>query len=160
MEQQLDELYEKETALEEEQKRLRKEIEDVKEKLLEERMKTLAGKEDFYAKKLNRLKAYVEAFVAETAYDSRGVRIEPRSSNLQYAFRKMELPYKDDFHEVMEDPLDWTVAEYDLLGMQECLEIRIDYHSEALKGFVTRWMEENLPHAAPYPLEGLFAFRR
>lgn len=158
MEQRLAELEEKDHALQEEQERLREEMEDIKRTIVEERLKTLVGKEDYYAKKMKRIKAFVEAFVAETAYESRGARIEPRNSNLVYGFRKRELPYTDDFHEAMADPLDWAVAEYDLLGMQECLEIQFDYHSEVIKDFVTQWMQENLPHV-DYR-EDLFALRR
>lgn len=161
MEQRLAELEAKDHALREEQKRLWKEIEETKEKLLNERMSTLdADQREFYERKLRRVKAYVEAFVAETAYESRGVLIENRRSNLKYGFRKMEEPYKDDFHEIMADPLDWTIAEYDLLGMCENVDIRFDYHSDFLKDFVTQWMDENIPHAEPNPLEGLTVFNR
>jgi hypothetical protein len=161
MEQRLAELEAKEHDLQEEQERLRKEMEEVKEALMNERMSTLdSDQRAFYERKLRRVKAYVEAFVAETAYESRGALIESRKSNLKYGFRKREEPYKDDFYEIMADPLDWTIAEYDLLGMEEYVEVRFDYHSEFLKDFVTQWMDENLPHAEPNPLEGLFAFRR
>lgn len=159
MEQRLAELESKEHALREEQRRLWKEIEETKEKLLDERMSTLdADQRAFYERKLKRLKTYVEAFVAETAYESRGVLIENRKRNLCYCFRKHELPYKGDDHDPIPDPLDWAVAEYDLLGMSEHLDIRFDYHSEFLKDFVVNWMTENLPHAA-YE-DNLFAFRR
>ena len=161
MEQRLAELEAREKELEEEKRRLWREIEDAKAKLLNERMSTLdSTQREFYERKLRRLKAYVDAFVAETAYESRGVLIENRRSNLKYGFRKMEGPYKDDWHEVMEDPLDWTIAEYDLLGMSENVDIRFDYYSEFLKIFVTKWMDEHMPHVEPYPLEGLSVFNR
>lgn len=159
MEQRLAELEAKDHDLQEEQNRLRKEMNEIKVRMLNERMTTLNSEERaFYMKKLNRLKAYVDAFVAETAYESWGVLIENRKSNLKYGFRRMEGPYKDDYYEVVADPLDWMIAEYDLLGMQECVEIRFDYHSEFLKDFVVYWMHENLPYAALD--DDLFAFRR
>lgn len=161
MEDRLADLEAKEHTLQEEQKRLRKEIEEVKEALLNERMSTLdADQREFYERKLKRVKAYVDAFVAETAYVSNGCEIAPRKSNVKYAFRKHETPYTDDFHEVMEDPLDWAIAEYDLIGMQECIDIRFDYHSEFLKDFVTQWMLETLPHVERTDCDDLFAFRR
>lgn len=161
MEQRLAELEAKEHDLQEEQKRLSKEIEETKEKLFDQRMSTLDSRQrEFYERKLRRLKAYVDAFVAETTYESRGVLIENRRSNLKYGFRKREEPYTDDWHEIMADPLDWTIAEYDLIGMCENVDIRFDYYSEFLKDFVTKWMDEHMPHVEPYPLEGLTVFRR
>lgn len=159
MDQKLAELEAKNRALQEEQKRLREEMDEIKVKMLNERMTTLNSDERaFYERKLRRVKAYVEAFVAETAYESRGALIENRKMNLKYGFRYHELPYTDDAYEAMNDPLDWAIMEYDLLGMSEHLDIRFDYHSEFLKDFVMKWMLENMPHVE-YD-ERMFAFRR
>jgi len=151
------ELEDKRTALEEEQMRVWKDLETAKAALVAERMKTIDSHKSFYVKKLERIKKTVDAFVAETAYMHNGVEIASRNNNLRYGFRKKELPYKDDYHEVMQDPLDYAVVEYDLLGMEDYLEIRIDYHSEALKDFVEEWMSGHLPHMERD--ETLFGFR-
>ena len=142
----MQELNAKIDALEQDQARLCKEREEVKEQLFVERMKSITTHASFYAKKLERIKKTVDAFVAETAYLYKGVEIASRRNNLKYGFHKQELPYKDDFHETMQDPLDYTLREYDLLGMEDCLEIRFDYYSEAVRDFVEEWMREHLPH--------------
>lgn len=125
---------------------LEEEREAVKHQLFLERMKSITRHASFYAKKLERIKKTVDVFVAETAYMHNGVEIACRRSNLKYGFRTKKLPYTDDFHEVMQDPLDYTIVEYDLLGMSDCMEIRFDYHSEAVRDFVEEWMREHLPH--------------
>jgi hypothetical protein len=151
------ELEARKADLEEQQMSVWKEIEATKEKLFLERMKSITTHASFYARKLERIKKTVDAFVAETAYMHNGVEIASRNSNLKYGFRKKELPYTDDYHEVMQDPLDYAVVEYDLLGMSDCMEIRFDYHSEALKDFIEQWMSEHLPHMERD--ETLFGFR-
>ena len=157
LEAQIRELEARKADLEEQQMCVWREIETTREKLILERMKTITTHASFYAKKLERIKKTVDIFVAETAYTRNGVEIACRNSNLKYGFRKKELPYKDDYHEVMQDPLDYTIVEYDLLGMSDCMEIRFDYHSEALKDFIEEWMSQHLPHMERD--DDLFGFR-
>ena len=144
----IEELDTKIEVLEQDQARLEEEREAVKHQLFLERMKSITRHASFYAKKLERIKKTVDAFVAEAPY---------RTSNLKYGFRTKKLPYTDDFHEVMQDPLDYTIVEYDLLGMSDCMEIRFDYHSEAVRDFVEEWMREHLPHMERD--DDLFGFR-
>ena len=123
--------WEQET-LEAKQKELWKELREAKERLALERMKTLGDMADTYTKKLHRIKWYVDEFGHE--------------NNTSYAFRKVDA-YSDDYHEPMADPLDWKIAEYNLLGMDQYLEIQFDYHNDAVKHFVIQWITENLPEA-------------
>lgn len=83
-------------------------------------------------------------------------------SQIQVAFRKMEEPYADDYYDDMDDPLDWMTAEYDLLGMSDHLEIRIDYFNEAVKEFVTVWFKTHMKkeHYDIVDEKSLFAFNR
>jgi hypothetical protein len=128
--QKVDELENEQQELETRQKQLWKDLYDAKERLAMERMKTLGDRAELYTKKLHRIKWYVDEFGKE--------------ANVSYAFRKVE-GYSDDFHEPMEDPLDWKIAEYDLLDMDQYVEIQFDYHNEAVKDFVVNWLKENLP---------------
>ena len=153
----IEELDTKIEVLEQDQARLEEEREAVKHQLFLERMKSITRHASFYAKKLERIKKTVDAFVAETAYMHNGVEIACRRSNLKYGFRTKKLPYTDDYHEIMQDPLDYTIVEYDLLGMSDCMEIRFDYHSEAVRDFVEEWMREHLPHMERD--DDLFGFR-
>lgn len=148
LETQIRELDTKLNEMEEEQTRVRHEREALKTLLFQERMKTLDRHKEFYIKKLERIKKHVDAFVGEADH---------RNGNLKYGFRKRELPYKDDSYDIMQDPLDFMIVEYDLLGMDDYLEVRVDYHSEAVKDFVNDWMRENIPHM--YLDDDLFGFR-
>lgn len=131
--QKVDELECEEQSLSARHTQIWKELAAAKERLAMERMKTLGDMAETYTKKLHRIKWYVDEF--------------GRESNVSYAFRKVEA-YADDYYEPMEDPLDWKIAEYDLLGMDQYVEIQFDYHNEAVKDFVVNWLKENLPHAS------------
>lgn len=130
--QKVHDLESEEQALSARHTELWKELTAAKERLALERMKTLGHMAEAYTKKLHRIKWYVDEFGYER--------------NTTYAFRKVDA-YSDDFHEPMADPLDWKIAEYDLLGMDQYVEIRFDYHNEAVRDFVIQWMTENLPEA-------------
>ena len=131
--QKVDELENEEQTLSARHTQIWKELAAAKERLALERMKTLGDMAETYTKKLHRIKWYVDEFGHE--------------NNTSYAFRKVDA-YSDDYHELMADPLDWKIAEYDLLGMDQYLEIRFDYHNEAVKDFVLQWLKENLPEAS------------
>lgn len=131
--QKVDELEREQQELEVRQKQLWKELDTAKVILATECMKTLKGKTAAYEKKLQRIKRYVDEFGG-------------KERNVSYAFRKVKV-YLDDFHEPMQDPLDWKIAEYDLLDMDQYVEIRFDYHNESVKEFVMQWIRENLPNA-------------
>ena len=125
-------------------------LEAAKDALHKERVKKFDGILPKYTAKLERLKAYINAF-EETA---RG-----RFEKVKFAFRKCE-PYKDDFHEPMHDPLDWKLAEFNLIGMSDHLEIIFDYSDETVKEFVKRWMFENIKNVGfEDDIKELFGFR-
>lgn len=146
IEQRIAELQEKERQLGNEQVRLWKEIEEAKAQLIKERLEVLGEKAEDYAKKLTRIKAFVEAFVEEYVFlHMEGHPVYPRKRNLSYGFRKRNEVYSNDDYEPMVDPLDYQIAEYNVLGMQEELQVRFDYYSEATKDFVMNWMKENMP---------------
>ena len=157
LETQIRELEDAKAELEAQGLEIWRKLETAKDALVAERMKTIEKHKSFYAKKLERIKKTVDIFVTETAYMHNGVEIASRNNNLKYGFRKKELPYKDDYHEVMQDPMDFMIVEYDLLGMEDYLEVRVDYHSEALKDFVEEWMSQNIPHMGRD--DDLFGFR-
>lgn len=157
-EQRIAELEEKERQLGYEQTRLWKEIEEAKAQLIKERLHILGGTAEVYAKKLKRIKTFTDAFVEETAWcHIEGQTVYPRKRNLYYGFRKINEVYTNDFHDPMVDPLDYQIAEYNMLGMQEELQVRFDYYSEATKDFVMKWMKENVPDMS-YD-DNLYAFK-
>lgn len=123
----IEELRAKHEAAQEEADRLYQELQEATRLQALESLKNVDV--DFYTKRLERIKTYVDG------YDTK------------YTFRKQEHPYQDDFHEVMRDPLDWKIAEYDLLGMQVYVEIVFDYHCDGVKEFVKTWMSEHIPDA-------------
>ena len=115
------------------------ELEEAREKLELECMKDIDEYIPYYTKKLERIKKFIEMF-----------KEEHNDVSIHYAFDKKEHPYKGDFHEVIQDPLDYLIGEYDCLGMTKFLEIVFEYHNDALKKFVQDWMEENLGYVEPY----------
>jgi ElaB/YqjD/DUF883 family membrane-anchored ribosome-binding protein len=158
-EQRIAELEERERQLGYEQTRLWKEIEEAKAQLIKERVEVLGETAEDYAKKLKRIKAFTDAFVEETAWTlMEGQTVYPRKRHLSYGFRKIPEVYTTDDHEPTEDPLDYQIAEFDMLGMQEELQVRFDYYSEATKDFVMKWMKENMPDMI-YE-DDLFGFRK
>jgi hypothetical protein len=100
------------------------ELLQAKDELMKLHMAAIDGSQ--YTKKLERLKTILN--------DCRYVR---------FAFHKQEHPYHDDDHEAMEDPLDWKISEYDMLGMETWIDVVFYYHNEALRTFVKRWMQDN-----------------
>ena len=120
----------------EEYQRLQKVLEDAREEQLRKKVLEIEEQIPTYTKKLERLKAYVDAF-----------KNECRGRYVQYGFRKVE-SYKSDDHQPMADPLDWRICEYDLLGIDENLDIVFDYSNEAVKKFVSDWMEKNMECAS------------
>ena len=113
------------------------ELEEVKKKLAIKRMENMKDEIPKYTAKLERLKKFVEAFIAEY----------PRRNHVSYTFKKKNEPYVDDFHDVMPDPLEYKLAEYNLLGMDNYIEIVFDYYNEGLKNFIEKWMTENVDYA-------------
>lgn len=132
----LEKLYDRSAA---KTKELYKELEEAREKLDLECMKDITESIPYYTKKLERIKKFVKLF-----------KEEHNDVSIHYAFDKMEHPYKGDFHEIIQDPLDYLIGEYDCLGMTKFLEIVFEYHNESVKKFVKDWMEENLGYVEPY----------
>ena len=118
-----------------------RQLEEAKEKLAMKRIEHMDDEIPKYEAKLNRLKKFIEAFVEEN----------PRASVVRYRFNKIKDPYKDDFHDVMADPLEYILAEYNLLDMENYIEIVFDYYNEALRDFIKMWMSENVEYAEHYP---------
>lgn len=142
-------LKQRQEEIREEEKTLYKEIEDAEVALAEEQMKNITSLIPKYEAKLERIRKYLEGFIKEKR---KGYR-----DNIKYAFRKVEI-YKDDFHDPMPDPLNWKIAEYDLLDMDQYVEIIFDYHSEAVKRFVADWMREHVHYACEDDLTSFFGF--
>ena len=128
----------------------REEREAAMDALHKEQVKKMGDVIPTYTTKLERLKAYISAF-DEVA---RGTHCR-----VNFAFRKVD-GYTDDFHEPMHDPLDWKIAEYNLIGMSDHVEIIFDYSNETVKEFVKRWMFENIKDVCfEDDIKELFGFR-
>ena len=141
-------------AAQQEAYKIREELWKAEAELKAQQMKALSKKtKDYYLMRLKRLKRYVVDWLGSNG----GHR---RSSDISVAFRKRETPYEDDYHEDMDDPLDWTLAEYDLLAMGDYLEIRIDYFNEAVKEFVTVWFKTHMKGVDVVDEKTMFAFKR
>lgn len=112
----------------EESNRVWRELLEAKDELMKAHMASMDG--SLYIKKLERLKSIVET-----------------SERVRFAFHKDVEPYKNDDHEAMEDPLDWKITEYDVLGMNTWTDVVFYYHNEALRTFVKEWMLKNLTHS-------------
>jgi hypothetical protein len=124
-------------------------VEDAKTRMMAEELSKI---EDFiptYRKKLERLKKFMDGFIEEY-----GQRV-----NIVYAFKKVDT-YLDDFHEPMPDPLEFKIAEYNLIGMSDHMDIIFDYSNEGVKQFVHTWMKENADYVefTEYPDE-MFGFK-
>ena len=128
----IDELRAKYEAAEEALGALRAELEEAEEEKAKEDIKNIESMIPEYEKRLKRLKTFIDAFLEDE-----------RGSHVDCAFRKRDDPYLDDYHEVMHDPLDWQLVEYDLLGMSKIMEIKFDYYTEVVRDFVTKWIKEN-----------------
>jgi glutaredoxin 2 len=135
----IEELQKRHEKLSEETDEVYRKLEEAQEKLTLEEMKNISDSIPYYTKKLERLKVFVEMF-----------KDEFRNTSIHYAFEKKEEPYKGDFHEVIQDPIDYLIGEYDCLGMTKFLEIVFEYHSDAVKKFVEDWMEKNMEYTEPY----------
>lgn len=146
---QLNELDQKYETLQDMLSKVYEQREAARDALHKEQVKKMDDVIPKYTAKLERLKAYIESWKAA----SRG------KNEVKFAFRKCE-PYKDDFHELMHDPLDWKISEYDLLGFWDHLEIIFDYSDETIKEFVRRWMFENIEDLCfEDDIKELFGFR-
>lgn len=132
----IEELRAKYEAAREVKNALRAELEEAEQELAMEALKNIEKYIPMYEKRLGRLKMFVDAFLEEE-----------RGSHVDCAFRKRDHPYLDDFHEVMHDPLDWQIVEYDLLGMSKIMEIKFDYHTEAVKDFAEKWIKESFKNS-------------
>ena len=135
----IQELKERHEKLSEEKHEVYQKLEEAREKLVLEEMKTIDDSIPYYTKKLERLKVFVDMF-----------KDEFRDTSVYYAFEKREEPYRGDFHEIIEDPLDYLIGEYDCLGMTKFLEIVFEYHNDSVKKFVEDWMEKNMGYVEPY----------
>ena len=135
MEQIISNLQDKIHALEEQQQTLYDQLNEARQKLITEQIGEL-GNTAGYTKTLERIKKYVGLFLEDNPHST---------GNLRYGFHYQKEVYMDDFHEPMNDPLDFKIAEYDLLAMAQYLEIRFEYHTPAVKEFVIRWMRNNMP---------------
>jgi hypothetical protein len=133
------ELEDRHQQLEKESTEVYKKLEEAHDKLYSEELKNINDDIPYYSKKLDRIKMFVEMFKKES-----------HDTCVHYAFQKVEHPYKGDFHEVIQDPLDYLIGEYDCLGMTKFLEIVFEYHNDSVKRFVEQWMETNMEYAEPY----------
>jgi len=132
-------LEEEQHALEARSSELYRKLEEARDKLALEMQKDIEDFIPYYTQKLERMKDYIEGFLAED-----------RGNIVHYAFEKQDEPYTGDFHEIIQDPLDYMIGEYDCLGMSKFLEIVFEYHNESIKKFVQNWMNENVGCAEPY----------
>ena len=135
----VNELEEEQHELERRSTEIYHKLDDARNRLALEQQKDIESDIPYYTKKLERMKVYIDGFVEEYRGDVR------------YAFEKQDGPYTGDSYEIIQDPLDYAMGEYDCLGMTKFLEIVFDYHNESVKTFVTKWMEENVSCAEPYP---------
>jgi hypothetical protein len=135
----VNDLEEEQQALEKRSTELYHKLEEVKDKLALEKQKDIEDFIPYYTQKLERMKHYIEGFNEEY-----------KGNSVHYAFEKRDGPYKGDFHEIIQDPLDYLIGEYDCLGMTKFLEIVFEYHNESVKTFVQKWMNENVGYAEPY----------
>ena len=79
---------------------------------------------------------------------------------VQYAFHYIDEGYVSDGYDPMSDPMDWNIVEYDLLGMNQNLEIVFDYSTLAVKDFIENWMKTTFPTAEYQEnVDKLFGFR-
>lgn len=136
METVLNDLRERCNAIEKEREKLHEELRKAEEAVKLEQLKTIDNQIPSYASRLERLKIYVEGFIFDRPY----------RRDVKYGFKKVET-YKDDYYSPMADPLEWTIIEYNLLGMEWYLEIQFKYSSEPVKKFVVDWMEKNVKWA-------------
>ena len=145
----IDELRDQVDAAEEALSALRAELEEARHQKAIEDLKNIEHVIPKYEKRLKRLKVYIDTFV------------ENERGEVKYAFKKREHPYLDDFHEVMHDPLNWKISEYDLLDMAKYMEIIFEYHTDGVKDFVRKWMTENVEPACDEDSpEGFFGFQK
>lgn len=134
----VNELEDEQHELEKRSTEVYRKLEEARDKLALEQQKDIEKDIPYYTKKLERMKVYIDGFIEEYRGDVR------------YAFEKQDEPYMGDFHEIIQDPLDYAMGEYDCLGMTKFLEIVFDYYNESVKTFVIKWMEENVGRAEPY----------
>ncbi len=92
----------------------------------EEELKTIDEHVPYYERKLERLRAFI-----------------PQRADVRIKYKKIDERYTNDWHQPMRDPLDWTIREYDVLGMEDVVEVTIDYYTEAVKTFVETWWQTN-----------------
>ncbi len=128
----VNELQRKCNELDRERDKVSAQLDEAIKQLLKEKVKDIAEKIPYYVEKLERLKRFVEGFMA----GGRGHRT-------RYAFRKVAA-YSDDDYEPIHDPLDWRINEYELLGMDHTLEIVFDVSNDAVEDFVKTWMKKNM----------------
>ena len=128
----VDELQKKYDELDSERDRVSALLEEARKTLLKEKVNDIAEKIPYYVEKLERLKKFVEGFMGTG-----------RRHRTRYAFRKVA-GYSDDDYEPIHDPLDWRINEYDLLGMDQTLEIVFDVSNEAVEDFVKTWVKKNM----------------
>lgn len=149
--------------------KLEKEIEDLQSKydtqknLMDELWTQLTdAKEKLHAHKVESIGEDLKKMYEEKLFDmmefinQRKAKPRTRFQSINWAFREMETAYKNDWYEVMTDPLDITIAEYDLLGLGSNFDIRIDIYQESVKMFVEDWMKTHMKEAQ-YD-KNLFAF--
>lgn len=135
MEKLLEQLRERYDVLEKEREDLYKELQKVETEYRIEQLKSIDDQIPTYVSRLKRLKAYIDGFATQS-YKRR----------VRYGFKKMGT-YHDDFNDPMHDPLEWTIVEYDLLGMEWYLDIQFRYSNDIVKKFVVDWMSSNVKTA-------------
>jgi hypothetical protein len=114
-----------------------RQLEKHREKLAIKRIEGMKYDIPKYVSKLERLKKFLEEFVSEY----------PSKNLVKYTFKKIKEPYIDDFHDIIPDPLEYKLAEYNLLDIDNYIEIVFDYYSEGLRNFIEKWMTENVDYA-------------
>ncbi len=101
-------------------------------KIEEKEMENISAIIPSYITKLERLKLYIDEFHKHREHDK-----------ITYTFKHIS-GYYDDWHDRRNDPLEWMIAEYDILGMYRSMEIVFRYSNNALRTFITSWITENI----------------
>jgi hypothetical protein len=144
----IDQLTEERDIAREKYEELDNKLDQLREKMKHEELKNIEKEIPFYVRKLERIRKYMDAFMVEHS----------RRGNVEYAFQKVD-GYIDDFHNPTMDPLNWKLSEYDLLEMSQHLEIVFEYSNEAVRGFVDRWLKDNVFYANETSRESMFTLK-
>ncbi len=128
----IEELSKKIEEIEEEKRYLDSLYQEECRKIEEKEMENISRIIPEYTKKLERLKLYIDEFHTHREH-----------SEITYKFKHVS-GYYDDWHDRTKDPLEWMIAEYDILGMYRNMEIIFLYSNIGLYNFIRSWIDENM----------------